>query len=349
MSATSGLRGSIALATASAMLASVLVGCAASAARSADPMAVRVAVERRTLTESVVTRGVVGYRRLATARARATGIVTRRSVAPDQVVEAGVELFRVDGRPVVAIGGAFPFWRDLTMGVEPGADVQQLETMLAQAGYKTGKVDRRFTSATHSALQAWQRAHRLPADGVLRVGDTIVARWPARVGRVDIAVGDDITAGQDAFELTTADPIITVPVTPLDRARLETGMVVRVGTGAGSRVGRIVAIADLPELDESGAETYTAAIELDDPGGERPFVVGTFVRVEVVVRQAVDAISVPLAAIVLDGDGRESVRVIDDDGSVGFQAVSIGIFEGAYAEVLDGLRGTEIVILGTQG
>jgi multidrug efflux pump subunit AcrA (membrane-fusion protein) len=286
---------------------------------------------------------------LTVARARAAGIATQVSVAPGDIVEAGTELLRINGRPVIAVNGSFPFWRDLSLGVAPGDDIRQLEEMLVSAGLNPGTVDTVFTTATHDALHLWQRAHGiLPEDGTFSAGDTIVAGWPARIGGVRIGAGEDVAPGQEVLVLTAAAPEITVPITPVDRGRVREGLAARVESPDRTSDARVASLSEAPQADETGAETYEIVVELDDPE-EIELVDGSFLRVEIVVREARNALAVPVAAIVLDGSGRQGVLVVGEDGEPEFRPITTGVAQGAYVQVKAGLDGTETVILGEQG
>lgn len=81
----------------------------------AAPVRVTAAVERRTLEETVVTRGFTGYPEVGAVHAGGPGRVTGLTVSPGDVVEAGDVVIRIDGRPVVALQGSLrsgATWRE---------------------------------------------------------------------------------------------------------------------------------------------------------------------------------------------------------------------------------------------
>ncbi|MFE4602551.1 peptidoglycan-binding protein [Kitasatospora indigofera] len=92
----------------------------------------------------------------------AGAVVTRLMVKQGDEVRAGVPLVEYSGRPVFALEGALPAYRDLTPG-ESGADVTQLQNALKALGHDVGS-DRpdRFGPGTKHALQALYTAMGYP-------------------------------------------------------------------------------------------------------------------------------------------------------------------------------------------
>lgn len=78
-------------------------------------------------------------------------VVSRQLVAPGQQLRAGQVLLHVNGRPLIALPGAFPAYRDLVQG-DQGDDVVQLQQALASLGYNV-RADGDFGAATASALR----------------------------------------------------------------------------------------------------------------------------------------------------------------------------------------------------
>lgn len=130
------------------------------------------AVERRTLTDVLTVSGEVRREEVQSVKSAITGQVNSVSVEDGATVEAGNDLFAIDGRTAVAVDGDFPFFRTLQVGSQ-GSDVQQLETILTSEGFDVGDVDSSFTEATRSGLAAWQSAHGYGSNGA--EGDETVA------------------------------------------------------------------------------------------------------------------------------------------------------------------------------
>lgn len=142
--------GAVALTGAGVVLAGAIRSPAQVAADAAAPPASVLAdrVERRVLTSSVVVRGTVTAEQSlavspgagATAAAGTGGkpVVTRVNKQPGAAVQAGEVLVEVSGRPVFALAGALPGYRDLKPGAT-GKDVGQLQEGLKALGHATGK------------------------------------------------------------------------------------------------------------------------------------------------------------------------------------------------------------------
>jgi len=126
----------------------------AAAAAAPLPTTITAAVERGDL-ERVVTSDAVlapAHRQSVGLTAQAGSIVTAQVAAVGQTVSSGSVTFEANGRPVIAVSGAFPFYRDLEVGDE-GSDVRQLQTALVDAGLAV-TADGTFGSSTASAVRA---------------------------------------------------------------------------------------------------------------------------------------------------------------------------------------------------
>jgi peptidoglycan hydrolase-like protein with peptidoglycan-binding domain len=108
------------------------------------PDVLTAAVESRVLTSTVVTRGtVIAGQSIdvaplgAGSESGATPIVTRLLLKAGDSVRPGQLLLEVSGRPVVALPGTLPVYRDVKPG-DTGRDVAQLQRALAKLGYGLG-------------------------------------------------------------------------------------------------------------------------------------------------------------------------------------------------------------------
>jgi peptidoglycan hydrolase-like protein with peptidoglycan-binding domain len=271
--------------------------------------------------------------------------VTGVLVSPGAVINAGEALLTLDGRPVVALPGATPSWRDIHQGDE-GADVLQLEQWLDSLGLDPGPVDGAFTFATRLALETWQADAGFPDDGIFRVDDGAFGHWPARIGRIKLTRGEFATAGALLFESTEAQASVLVTLTPTQRLQVAEGMKVNVEV-TGSRVAVAGTLgapreAVAPAQGQGEAVSFVAPVVFDTPPD---LVDGAQVSASIVVEEVDDAIVVPLAAIVSAGDGQAAVQVQDANGSIRLAPVSAGAAEGAYVEITSGLRGDEVVLI----
>ena len=173
-------------------------------------------------------------------------------------------------------------------------------------------------------------------------GDMVVADWPARVGTVAIEDGDLVQRGTPLFDLT--EPVFTVKLfaSPTDRSKLAEGQEVTVNLAAGDQeVEGVITELDDNATTSGNSEIYEGVVgTTEDLVG----VDGAVVTIDVVVEQSVDAVVVPIAAVLSDG-GQDTVRVVTPEGVIERRAVEVGMLDGAYVEVVYGVSAGEFVIL----
>jgi membrane fusion protein, multidrug efflux system len=117
-----------------------------------------VPVEVRDLVISDTLSGELGFGDANPVHAGRDGVVTGVAAVGTTVGQGGV-LFHLDLEPTVLLHGAIPAFREMSVGVHGGSDVLQLEQALLALGYGNGvTVDGEFTSATASAVTAWETA-----------------------------------------------------------------------------------------------------------------------------------------------------------------------------------------------
>ncbi len=114
-------------------------------------------VEHRVLVNTIVLRGQVAATTQVTvapaARQGTDAVVTRTPLAVGEQVNAGDLVIEVSGRPVVALPGNLPMYRDLKPD-DDGKDVAQLQNALRTLGfYAGGDGNGRFGAATKSAVR----------------------------------------------------------------------------------------------------------------------------------------------------------------------------------------------------
>ncbi len=132
------------------------------------PTVLTAPVVRQVVNESVVTRGTVTAAHQVTATpASELGatrlVITQVNKPAGARVVAGDVLVTISGRPLFALAGAFPAWRNLTPG-ESGPDVTQLQTALAGLGLSSAPDARGFYgSGTKDAVAALYTRLGFPA------------------------------------------------------------------------------------------------------------------------------------------------------------------------------------------
>lgn len=194
-------------------------------------------VERRTLVDSATVDGTLGYGASRPALDRRGGTLTwlPRTGA---VIRPGERIFAVDGDPVVLMNGTTPAWRTLASGDE-GADVLQLERNLAALGHDPGTVDDEYTSATATAVRAWQEEWGMAQTGRVALGDVVFLPGARRVSKLSGTLGESGGGGgqnaswdggtlQTSFAVdatsTTGGVPATTPATPQTTPQTQTQM-----------------------------------------------------------------------------------------------------------------------------
>ncbi|MBT6092301.1 MAG: HlyD family efflux transporter periplasmic adaptor subunit, partial [Acidimicrobiaceae bacterium] len=173
-------------------------------------------------------------------------------------------------------------------------------------------------------------------------GDMVVADWPARVGSVEVEEGDLVQRATPLFNLTDPGFTITLFASPTDRSKLVEGQEVTVNLASGDQeVEGIITHLDDTATTSGGSETYEGVV---DTAESLVGVDGAVVTIDVVVEQSLDAVVVPIAAVLSDG-GQETVRVVTPDGIIERRAIETGMLDGAYVEVVTGVAPGEYVIL----
>ena len=217
---------------------------AAHSAPKAGP--VTVAVQRQSLTATVVASGSVEFaspRPLALAGAVGTGAtavaggegaeqrITKAPVAGKEIKEGDV-LMAVNGRPVFALSGSVPMYRGLGPGAS-GDDVKQLQSALRRLGFDPGSISGNYRQGTASAVTSWYtskgyEAQKPSADDEQQLGQLQQA----------------VSAAQQTLLTTTS--------TSTSGGGSETSTDTSTGTGTGTGTGTD---ADTDSGAEGGADT----------------------------------------------------------------------------------------------
>ena len=173
-------------------------------------------------------------------------------------------------------------------------------------------------------------------------GDMIVADWPARVGRINFEKEDLVPSGTEILSLTEPNFKVVLFARPSDRAKLEIGQKVTIEIDAGDQKsdGNISQLDDV--VTRNGAsELYEGEVEASK---DLVAVEGAVVAIDVVVAEAVDAIVVPIAAVLTENSS-EKIRVVTRDGTLERRIVETGMLDGAWVEVISGVSPEEFVII----
>ena len=180
-------------------------------------------------------------------------------------------------------------------------------------------------------------------DVIFKPSDMLVADWPARIGKVEVDEGEFVLQGNVVLSLTEPQFTITMKVSPTDRAELEVGQAVSVDLKVGGQIlpGVISELNDSANVGAAGEELYEGTITVT---GDFSAVDGATVSIDVTLAEALQVLAVPVAAVLRSADGDE-VRIVNDAGTITRVKVSIGLIDGEWVEIKDGLKGDELVVV----
>ncbi|MFE6457639.1 peptidoglycan-binding protein [Streptomyces cinereoruber] len=163
-------------------------------------------VEKRVLTSDVVTRGKVMAGQTVTVAPQASAggeggapVVSRVPKKAGDSIRPGEVLIEISGRPVFALEGRVPAYRDLKPGAQ-GQDVRQLQDALGRLGFSTGSDERGvFGSATKKALRDFYASIGYEPPSATDDDGAAVKAAAAAVRAAARAVEDAQTALSDAY------------------------------------------------------------------------------------------------------------------------------------------------------
>jgi len=258
-------------------------------------------------------------------------VVTRQPAAAGAAVTNGTVLSEVNGRPRLALQGAFPFYRDLVVG-DSGPDVVQLQAGLQLAGFKITP-DGKFGKSTENAVKSLYRAagydlltEDVPApmtpaspatDGsTAPVAEATAVPQRAVLSRTEFVV----FAALPAF--VTSTPPVGTPIDDDSAITVESGKIVATAT---------LEAAALRELQPG----MKATVQGPD-GALLPATVESIGAATVTPPEDPDAVAAPAAAP--DVDELALVVSIDGDavpdGWLGFDALTLVTVEVAASDSL---------------
>lgn len=266
--------------------------------------------------------------------AKVGGEVRQIFVEEGDVVKAGQVLARLDGdRLRLEVAQTEANLRKLERDYNRQLELSQ-KGLVAKGTAENAKFDLDALRAAYDSgrLELSYTDIRAPIDGV------VSARY--------IKLGNTIAQNAPTFRVTDLDPLVAYVHIPEKEFRKlapqQTAEIVVDALGGERFAGAISRIS--PTVDPKTG-TFRARVEVPDPS--RRLKPGMFGRVNIVYERREDALQLPRAAIV-DADGGQSVFVIED-GKATQRTVRTGLASNGWIEVIEGLEGTERVVVVGQG
>lgn len=317
-------------------------GSAEEAASDETPVvAVRTAVV--TAQPFVETIGAIGAVAARPGHVASLGAPAATRVARVYVAE-GTRVSR--GQPLVELEQAA--FRATAEGAQAGL------TAAEQAYARAERLNREGVSPRKDVEQAAAELAKARAEAVAarRAEQLSVLRSPIAgvVTRLGAVLGASVDVNQPLVEV--ADPSaldITLTVTPAEAALVRRGAPVSLAAGqrAGGEPLGGGTVADVAAAVDSG--TRGVAVRVRAPGTRRPLRIGETVFGRIVVATHASALSVPLEALVPDGEGFK-VFVVDSANFARARPVKIGARSDSTVEISSGLAaGERVVTYGAYG
>jgi RND family efflux transporter MFP subunit len=289
---------------------------------------------RRSVRETVDGIGTISARpdRIAQLSAPAVTRVTKVSVAVGQAVSAGDPLVAFDRAPLDAQAAAaasalaaarrgFERTKGLVdAGIAARKDLDQAASDLARA-----QADE--IAARRMQSQATLRA---PISGV--------------VTRLSAVLGATVDPNQSLVEVADLSALdLLMPVPPSAAARVHRGALVDLTSresGDSESLGTAT-VADIGGTIDSTARAVIVRAPITKPS--RQLRIGETVFARIVLGAHANAVTVPSEALVPDSDGLK-VFVLDSARVAHARPVTVGVRDGAIAEITSGLDGGETVV-----
>lgn len=296
------------------------------------------------LVETETVSGNLRFEDARGIRSSVSGTLTALPRSGD-VIGSGDVLFEIDGSPSYVMAGDRPAWRRFVDGMDPGADVAQLETELARLGLFDGEPDEEFDDVTEQAIEDWRQSVGLEEGGTIELGRVYFLSDSVRVGTLSVEVGQTVAPGLVLLEVTSLDQEVVLELDPDELDLVDEGMPV---------------IVVLPEGDEIEGRVdrigRSARARSPEPGS--PVVVDVYVsigdrvldldrapvEVEIEIDRAAGVLAVPVRALVSLSGGGYALEV-ERDGSTELIGVETGEFADGLVEVSGAIsEGDRVVI-----
>ena len=298
-------------------------------------------VEKLDLAERESVSGDLGYGVEQTLTGKRPGTITK---LPTQgaVLDRGAVIYEVDARPVVLFLGELPLYRDVGIGVTEGPDVRLVEQNLRDLGYSGfGTPDEKFTAATETAVQRWQKKLGVDETGIVAMGDVLVTAGPVRIATVTAQLGGEGTG--PVLDHTGTTRSVTAELNAAQKDIARPGTKVTLTINGQPIPGTVTSVVPAPADDsqndpmnpDSGPK-FTATFAVDDMAAIGSLDAGS-VDIEITTGAREGVLAVPVGALLALAEGGYGVEVVDG-GARQIVAVSTGLFADGKVEVTgDGL------------
>jgi len=279
--------------------------------------------------------------------------------AEGSTLSLGSAVAEIDGQRVVVFYGGRPMWRPLALPLDgselEGPDVRQLESNLLSLGYPSarededelpsiGPADDVFDAGTVRLIEDWRDDIGLSSGGFVEAGRILYLADDVRIARTLVVKGALVLPGTPLLETSASDQEVFLQL-PVDKRELvEVGDAVEVTLPDDTIVSATVVEVGtvVTYLDDDAPGVISVNIRLDDPVLGAGFDESP-VDVEIISNEAVDALAVPVNALLALAEGGYAVE-IDRDGVVSLIPVETGIYVDGLVEITGELVAGDSVV-----
>jgi RND family efflux transporter MFP subunit len=137
--------------------------------------------------------------------------------------------------------------------------------------------------------------------------------------------------------------VIPVPERAVPEVHMGETIAIKVSSLNKSFTGKIVRVAD--QID---VQTRTMHTEVEVPNPNYELVPGMYASVEIPLHKVQSALTVPIQAVQVSGENRGTVFVVKGNNQIEARDVTLGLQTAADAEIISGLKESELVLFGEQ-
>jgi hypothetical protein len=293
-------------------------------------------VTQGTLSARTLQSGTLGYAGDDSVISKVSGTATELP-SPGQVIDQGQPLYKVDGKPVIFLQGAYvPVYREPSRGMK-GSDVKQLNADLVALGYAS-KSDldpgsSYFSWATYYALEKLQHAVGLTETGDLPLGQAVfLPAAHVRVIKVNMVRGGSVMTGGVVMEVSSSARQVTVSLDANSQSTVAVGDKVTITMPDGTTTPGVVSSVGKVAMKSTTGTTVEVLIR-----PLKPQVTGKLdqapVQVSITTESAQNVLSVPVNALLALAGGGYAVEVVDPGGAHRLVAVTTGLFDDSAGTV----------------
>lgn len=180
---------------------------------------------------------------------------------------------------------------------------------------------------------------------LMRVGATVyTADFDGTVDAVSVAAGDEVGAGDTLLKLVDYDHMrVNIRISAANIHEVEEGTDCRVTVSwAGAAVNAKIGVIDFSTYSGNNTVYYSSTVDVDLTGveGVKPGMIAT---VTVTKEEAADAVILKADAISTAPDNTAFVYKQQADGSMAASPVTLGVSNGSYTEIREGVAAGETV------